>query len=102
MCYLTVTEDGEEVPVCNHGISTTIAVILKAGKCPYEDEAMDCFVLCKSKIRDFQNWHREKIKILDTKTKRYHKLNKTSKYRVDIKPGNYSSTFNFLDLCKSM
>ena len=53
------------MPVCNHGISTTIAVILNAGKCPHEDEAMDCFVLCEGQIRNFQEEHRENIRILD-------------------------------------
>ena len=97
LCYLTVTADlGEEKPECNHGISTTTAVIQADGTCPHEDGALDSFLLCESKILNFQKEHKRNIKILDTNTKRYHKLNRTSKYRMEIKPGDNSTTFNFL------
>ena len=105
LCYLTVTtgdsEEEEGKPVCNHGVSTTTAVIQAERKCPHEDGALDSFFLCESKISDFQKEHKENIKILDSNKKRYHKLNRTSKYRMEIRPGDNSTTFNFLDLCKS-
>ena len=105
LCYLTVTADlGEEKPECNHGISTTTAVIQAEGMCPHEDEALDSFVLCESKILDFQNEHEGNIKIFDSNKKRYHKLNRTSKYKMIIKQmdddRDDGSTFDFLDLCK--
>ena len=105
MCYLTITGDsGEEKPECKHGISTTTAVIQADGMCPHEDEALDSFVLCESKILDFRKEHQENIKILDSNKKRYHKLNRTSKYKMIIKQmdddDDDGSSFDFLDLCK--
>ena len=102
LCYLTITGDsGEEKPICTHGISTTTAVIQKQGKCPHEDGALISYVLCESKLLDFQKEHEGNIKILDSNTKHFHKLNRASKYKMEIKPGDNSTTFSFLDLCKS-
>ena len=102
LCFLTITGDsGEEKPTCTHGISTTTAVIQKEGKCPHEDGGLISYVLCESKLLDFQKEHKKNIRILDLNTKHYHKLNRESKYKMDIKPGDNSTKFSFLDLCKS-
>merc|ERR550532_2189592 len=56
-CCLSITADSGEKegkPVCNHGMSTTTAVTQQIGKCPHEDGTLESFVLCQSKILDFQ------------------------------------------------
>ena len=98
-CFLTTAGD----PKCEHGVSTTTAVIQREGMCPHEDGALESYVLCESKILDFKKEHNENIKILDSNTKRYHKLNQESKYKMEITPGDTrtSTSFNFMNLCKS-
>ena len=105
-CFLTITGD----PDCTHGVSTTTAIIQRPGKCPHEDGALDSFVLCKSKLSEFQKSHDGNIKILDCNTERYHKLDQKSKYKMKIttlsvnegdNSNNNSVTFNFTNLCKS-
>ena len=100
-CYIVITGDsGEEKPTCTHGISTTTAVIQRQDKCPHEDGALISYVLCESKLLDFQKENEGNIRILDSNTKHFHKLNRESKYKMEIQPGG-TIAFKFLDLCKS-
>ena len=91
----------EERPVCNHGVSTTTAVIQTEGKCPHDDGALQSYVLCEGRVQDFQQKHQRAIKILELDTGRYRKLNLTSNYKMAEKPEDDRTEFNFLDLCKS-
>lgn len=102
-CYIVTTGDSgeeEEKPICKHGISTTTAVIQRQDKCPHEDGALSSYVLCESKLLDFQKENKGNIRILDSNTKHFHKLNRESKYKMEIQPGG-TIAFKFLDLCKS-
>ena len=105
LCHLVITTglsgEEEEKPVCHHGVSTTTAVIQTEGKCPNEDGALQCYVLCKSRVQAFRVENEGNIKVLDSKTIFYHSLEKTSDYMLIITPGAGRCVFNFRNLCKS-
>ena len=92
----------EERPVCNHGVSTTTAVIQTEGKCPHDDGALQSYVLCKGRVQHFQQKHDQTvIKVLDLDTDHYHNLDRLFNYKIVIKPGDDGSIFNFMNLCRS-
>ena len=95
------TEEEEGKPVCLHGVSTTTAIVQTEEKCPHDDGALHGYVLCESKVEDFNKKHDGRVKVLDLDRSQYHPLGRSSEYKISVEPGAEEFEFEFLNLCRT-